>query len=164
MLTYLVASAGVRLDPEDPLPGVGAASRLHDPQSLAEVRNIHWIALRTYKACSTSNYTSDGWQWPMCWNPSQCIAQVQHVTRQLLQLHKLLGSREDIDVSAMCIREPGCDAMPLVTGRIPYPQHCNSQQHASCPGVTRYSCIVCAANAKYSWRVHALQPAVDQLE
>lgn len=51
-LTRLVTTTGVRLDPEVPLPGVGAASRLHDPQSLAEVRNIHWIAFTAWEACS----------------------------------------------------------------------------------------------------------------
>lgn len=63
------------------------------------------------------------------------IPQVQHVTRQLLQLHKLLGSREDIDVSAMCIREPGCASMPLFShkGGMPWPQHRYSQLHATCP-------------------------------
>lgn len=61
------SSAQPQLDQAAPLPGVGAASRLEDPQGLAEV---------------------------------------QHVSKQLLQLHQALGSRGDIDVVSMVMREP----------------------------------------------------------
>lgn len=100
-------AAQPQLDQAAPLPGVGAASRLEDPQGLAEVRVLPVLL---FVASTIPNlYALDSnLQNTIHRHSGRTAVQVQHVSKQLLQLHRALGSREDIDVVSMVMREPRC--------------------------------------------------------
>lgn len=103
-------AAAPQLHQQAPLPGVGAASRLDDPQVLAEVRPAERKSLLVSSLLQGWRTHTSGAVPLRPLNLGGLTSQVQHVSRQLVRLFQLLGCREDVDIVGMVQREPRSDS------------------------------------------------------